>query len=254
MGRLQFKGQPCYFCGAPSDSAEHAPPKQMFKGFECDRITAPACEKHNSKKGGNDQAIVSALLIPIANHPERYSLGEDVKKAVEVGRPSFERAKRKALNRPLVKNPTKAMANLPNVSYLQPSADIDGWIRMLSAVLAWDALRKRDESINWTDAVVWSPDWVPSDDPDSIPIDHAVEVVRRNLEVRRECETFSWEDGWSAEPRGYPPSIYWFKIHIGEGEIAFWHKFYNCYSWYFAIDGISDATIMSLRQKSDSCL
>jgi hypothetical protein len=246
MGR--FKGKPCYYCGDPSVSKEHAPVQQMFKGFKCDSITVPACDRHNSVKSGNDQAIVSALLIPIFNHPEQYSLGEDVKAAVELGRPSFERAKRKALNRSLVKNPSKAMAKLPNVAYLEPSADIYGWVKMLSAALIWDALKNRDESINWNNAVVWSPDWIPSGDSSSLRKEHATAVLLRNRDSRQ-AASYSWEQGWSAAPRPYPANIYEFRVYLAEGEVAFWHKFYNSYCWYVAIGKVSDATIEGLRLK-----
>src|SRR5258706_15617847 len=59
--------KPCYYCGSQANSDEHAPPRQMFKGFSCDSITVPSCSTHNSEKGGADQAIVSAFLIPLFN-------------------------------------------------------------------------------------------------------------------------------------------------------------------------------------------
>lgn len=57
----------CYYCGGKTTSDEHAPPRQMFRAFDCDSITVPSCETHNSAKAGRDQAIVSAFLIPTQN-------------------------------------------------------------------------------------------------------------------------------------------------------------------------------------------
>ena len=50
----------CYFCGGPATTMEHAPPKQMFRAFECDSITVPSCDEHNTRRSASDQAIVSA--------------------------------------------------------------------------------------------------------------------------------------------------------------------------------------------------
>jgi hypothetical protein len=50
----------------------------MFKGFECDSITVPSCDRHNSAKGGNDQAIVNGLLIPLFNGSNHYPLEDEI--------------------------------------------------------------------------------------------------------------------------------------------------------------------------------
>jgi len=57
------KKEACYYCGKlPNDKApsskEHVPPKMMFKGFNCDSITIPACANHNTNKNIGDRAVV----------------------------------------------------------------------------------------------------------------------------------------------------------------------------------------------------
>jgi hypothetical protein len=242
-----FKGKPCYYCGAPSVSREHAPPEQMFRGFECDSITAPSCDKHNCKKSGNDHAIVSAFLISLANHPTQYSRGGDVKKAIELAQPSFERAKRKAINRPLIVNATKAIAKLPNVAYLTASANIYNWMRMLSAVLIWDALKGRDDSIEWKKVVVESPDFMQS--KGQLKEHQAYTAVQRGQDMRSRYGAFMWEVGWSATLRPYPKNLYHFSMNLNGGDVTFWHTFYRTYSWYVSIGRVKDATIEAIRQK-----
>jgi len=141
----------CYYCGRRANSNEHAPPKQMFKEFSCDSITVPSCEDHNSAKGGSDQAIVSAFLIPLYNGIGRYSLEGEVLKAIKVAEPSFERAKRRAVNSALLKNPPEALKDLPNLAYLVPSIDIGAWIRQLTAALVYDGTQVFDPTIGWSE-------------------------------------------------------------------------------------------------------
>ncbi|HEY4717548.1 MAG TPA: hypothetical protein VIH14_00910, partial [Anaerolineales bacterium] len=58
------RNQPCYYCGAPGPNGrEHAPPQMMFTGFDCDSITVPSCDKHNTRKNIGDRAIITAILM-----------------------------------------------------------------------------------------------------------------------------------------------------------------------------------------------
>jgi hypothetical protein len=143
----------CYYCGAQASSVEHVPPKQFFKGFSCDSITVPSCDKHNTRKSGNDQAIVSACLLALYNGSERYSVEADITKAIETAKPSFVRAKRKAVSAPLISNPPEDLVDLPNVAHLAASADIRSWVRQLTAALVYDANQAFDPNIKWNEAI-----------------------------------------------------------------------------------------------------
>ena len=86
----------CYYCSTYDTSKEHVPPKQMFKGFACDRLTVYACDEHNNKKSGYDQAVITGLLTSLANMQKssrRYSLNPDVTAAIDVAEANFHHSK-----------------------------------------------------------------------------------------------------------------------------------------------------------------
>jgi hypothetical protein len=241
--------KPCYYCGAPSVSVEHGPPRSIFKGWACDSITAPSCEKHNSAKSGHDQAVVSALLMPLAGCDDRFPLEPDVQAAIEHARPSFQYAKRSALDVPLLKDPPEMMPRLPNVSYLLPSVNIKAWVKQLTATVVWNALQKRDSTISWDEVAAWSAEWIESDDSSSLSMADAVAVGKEKQVLKAKLEDLSWAEGWSAHPRPYPAVIYRFWLHFKPQEVVFKHRFYNQYSWYACVSGVSDATADALHSK-----
>jgi hypothetical protein len=224
----------------------------MFKGWACDSITAPSCEKHNSAKSGHDQAIVSALLMPLAGFGDRFSLDPEVKAAIERARSSFQYAKRSALDVPLLKDPPDSMPRLPNVSYLQPSVNIKAWVKQLTATLVWNALQKRDSTINWDEMAAWSAEWMESDDSSSLSTAEAVAVVKKKHKLKAQLDDLSWTEGWSAHPRPYPAMIYRFWVHFRPQEVIFKHRFYNLYTWYAWLSEVSDATADAIRLKLPS--
>jgi hypothetical protein len=88
----------CYYCGGLVQSKEHIPPRQMFKLFQCDSITVPSCDEHNTRKSGHDQAIVNALLIPLYTGRHRYPLEPEIESVIQDAFPSFERTKRSVIS------------------------------------------------------------------------------------------------------------------------------------------------------------
>src|SRR6185503_18234133 len=93
------KWKPCYYCGAPPPSTqEHAPPRLMFAAFDCDIITVPSCEKHNTEKAGNDRAVITALVRSLHQTLEYRDttncLPENVLKAISFLEPDFRKANR----------------------------------------------------------------------------------------------------------------------------------------------------------------
>jgi hypothetical protein len=205
----------------------------MFKGFPCDSITVPSCEAHNNSKGGADQAIVSAFLIPLYNGIGKYPLEGDVLSAVQLAQSSFERTKRKAVNTPLLKNPPQALKYLPNVAYLVPSINIGTWIRQLTAGLVYDGAQSFDSTINWPKIIVRSPDWIAANEPESLELEQVISVMRKQDRDQSALEQLNWESGWSAHPSPYPSVIYAFQIHLEpDQKIIFRHRFYNRFTWY----------------------
>ena len=223
----------CYYCGEKAGTDEHAPPKQMFKGFDSDSITVPSCDIHNSSKGGNDRAIVSAFIIPIFNSQDKDNLEEELQIAVQNNQSSFEKTKYKAIDSPLFKDSSGIYADIPNLAYLEPSVDIYSWIKQLTAAIVWDGIKSYDQTINWDDAGVWSPDWVVSKGPTTLEVEHAVGIMEDLKEAERKVVSLPWIMGWSAYPKSYPNIIYHFQILLRENfEIVIKHRFFSRYSWY----------------------
>jgi hypothetical protein len=223
----------CYFCTKPATSREHIPPKQMFKGFDCDSITVPSCDNHNSKKCGHDQAIVSALLIPLHTGRNRYPLEPEIIQAIELALPSFERSKHFAVQSPFLKDPPKGLEDLPDLAHLEPSVKVADWVRQLTAGLVYSKIELSSTTISWSKATTWSPDWFPTYGPGPIAHREAVEGIKVKQKQRAILDKLSWEQGWSAYPRPYPSIIYTFHFHVFPDKyVVFRHKFYNRYTWY----------------------
>lgn len=228
--RKHYKNEVCYFCGAPATSKEHVPPKLMFRGFSCDRITVPSCDAHNMGKSGEDQAILSGLLIPLDNGVREHSwkLEADVAKALNVGKSSFVRAKRKAFSSSILNNPP---GKLSDVSYM--AFDTQAWIRQLTAALVFDGIEGFDPTIDWENAPMWSKEWYPAPNQATFTTEDFIEIAQARQEMKAEAESFNWRDGWSATPRPYPSDIYRFWLYVDNpSEVAFKHTFYNRYTWY----------------------
>ena len=242
----------CYCCGNKATSREHAPPKLMFKGFDCDSITVPSCAVHNSKKSGNDQAIVSALVFPyysmLINDYITDQLTPERLKAIEEIKPAFERVKRKVMSMPFLLDPPKGLVDLPNTSYIAASAEIRGWIRQLSAALLFDGTQAYDETINWGDAGVWSAEFYSAPAPMPLDTDYVVYLAKKRIEEKSKLDKLDWREGWSSSPRPYPEKIFYFNICVGEDYVIYKHVFYEGFSWY-CWTRISEKTVSLLKKR-----
>jgi hypothetical protein len=216
----------CYFCGAPATTTEHAPPKMMFRGFPCDKITVPACTAHNNAK--DDQAITSAFVIPLLEGTKHsgWKLEPEVDKAIKIAKTSFEPVKRETFAASLVSDPPQPM---PKVSY--STANLRLWMKQLTAALMYDGIQEHDSSINWNDAIAWSNNWVDASAPNPSSTDAYIEHLNIANLIKSDFDNRHWRHGWSAYPRPYPEKIYHFYIAI-EQDIVFKHVFYSRYTWY----------------------
>jgi hypothetical protein len=248
MGK-KFKGY-CYFCGAKATSFEHAPPRQMFKGFMCDSITVPSCDLHNSKKSGNDQAIVSAFLLSLRNGEDTYELEPEITRAIKLAPPSFELAKRKAISAPLLSNPPEQLADLPNTTYISPDAKILSWVRQLSAALVFDSTRTVINDFNWDKIIVWSPDWIRSEKNEPMELNRVVTVLQEHRDIKKGLDDLEWLNGWSSFPKHYPSIIYRFRIFLSNSDLLFCHTFYNHYHWY-ALAQLPYEMLAKIAQKAN---
>jgi hypothetical protein len=207
----------------------------MFRAFNCDSITVPSCDEHNSKKGGNDQAIVSALLIPLDSGRDQYSLEPEIEEAIKVAKSSFERSKRIAVRSQLLVDPPPGLEDLPDLAHVDPSVQLATWVRQLTAGLVYSKIGPASHTISWSKATSWSPHWFPTSDPGPVTYSEA----RANVEAKEPqialLNQLTWRQGWSAHPRAYPAVIYRFNLHLFKDKyVMFRHTFYNRYTWYVA--------------------
>jgi hypothetical protein len=220
MRRLKqaSKKLPCYYCGLPGGSLEHAPPEMMFAAFECDSITVPSCEAHNTRKSRRDQAIVTSIAMAarqlMLNYPESRYLTKNVRTAVNRLEPEFRRAKKDVQLRDYGLNPRTGLnIQLP---YLESSVELAKWMRQLTAALVWSVVGKRDTLQDWDKAWSWSPTWHPTNSPEILKGEDKTPYWTTKLQIEEYLKNLSWAEGWSAEPRKYPADIYSFGLHIVE--------------------------------------
>lgn len=227
----------CYYCGAPATTREHAPPKMLFRGFECDSITVPSCEEHNNSKSGNDQAIIAAFLIPLwnwikSNRTQGRGIDPDILRAVEIGESSFDRVKKVASSTDVLRDVPTRLRDLPEVSYIAGAAEIRNWVRMLTAAVISDGWIGNCIVCDWEKSFIWSPNYISSSSERKFTIHEVHNILKGKLkEVNRLMTKFTWHDGWSAFPRPYPESVYRFQILIRDHDIAIAHEFYQSYRW-----------------------
>lgn len=225
----------CYFCGNLATSREHAPPRQMFKGFDCDSIKVPSCEKHNTKKSGKDQAIVHGFFKSLISYKE--SLEGDVLKAYNIAASAFDYTKRTAVISNMLKNPTEGFRRLPRLAFLPSNVKMPDWIRQLTAAIFFSATKTYESSIVWEKIEVESPNWIFALGPENIDENVAVSYFEEMEKKIKLMSMLSWELGWSASPRLYPKSIYEFRLHLSAKKIILTHLFYERYIWYAWIPG-----------------
>ena len=251
------KLEPCYYCGAPGTSGEHAPPEMMFKGFGCSFIIVPSCDNHNSKKSGDDLAIVAAYIEAIDgmikdNTIAAGHLPKDVQIAVKraVHKKWFENAKNKVRLHPYIEGRDDIV--LPR---FVSDFNIYVWMRQLTAALVWSATGYYDREINWNKASVFSAQHSPESEPKTE--EEAVELYIKNASIENTYNTlFTWSSGWSSYPNSYPPGIYNFQVSFlpdpsewhGK-EVIFRHQFYRQYNWYVGF-AASTKTKQILRQRT----
>jgi hypothetical protein len=231
-------------------SGEHVPPKQMFKAFDCDSLTVPSCDKHNSKKSGDDQAVISAFLLPLHLGEKRYPLEPEIEKAIDVAFPAFERVKRNVVRAPFLIDPPSHLWNLPDLAYLSKKVRIHNWIRQLSAGIIYSGIGINSRSMKWSESKVWSPDWFSSADSVPLEYEYVENSIQENQALHANLNSLVWQKGWSSNPRPYPETVYCFDICIFPNKkIIIRHKIYNRYTWYVFVKATSKSMEKIAKKK-----
>jgi hypothetical protein len=179
---------------------------------------------------------------------EKYPLESEIQLAIEQATPSFERAKRKAIDTPLLSDPPEHLVNLPNTAHIAPSSNIRVWVRQLTAALVYDAAKVRDSSIDWDSTFAWSPHFIAANEPLPLTSNYVGTMLVKQAEMKAQFEGLQWLNGWSAHPRSYPQIIYSFDLYIEREVVIFRHRFYNRYTWYVCFSPLPD-TSSNLMQR-----
>ena len=225
----------------------------VFSCLPCDSITAPSGDDDNSHKSGDDQSIVSALIQSLNNTQTKNgsisNLPFEVQKAIEIAKSSFSYTKKRVKSVDLFE-PLIFENEFPKVAYLQ--GKIDGWIKQLTAVLVWDAIKSFDKSIDWEKAFVQSPNRLPHDSPEPPGIEKIIKYTEMSQAVDDMESKIHWTNGWSAYPRSYPPEIYQFYFTDAKGnELIFKHRFYKNFN-IFVLLSANEKIINAIYERVSS--
>ncbi len=227
----------------------------MFDGFECDRITVPACDEHNNSKSGRDRAIVTGLVRSMDQMPQgsqqHRPLSANVKRAIEMLLPNYRQANNLLMLQTYLVDPPEGLdVALP---YLEPDAQLPIWIKQMTAALVWSAVGDFDPETNWSDAWAWSPHFVRVNAP--ISVDQARERAIKSISAENAIDSnLVWLPGWSAKPKAYPSDIFRFQLSFvpqpteWDGkQVIFRHVLYDSVKWYVWF-ATSTRTVEILRE------
>jgi hypothetical protein len=243
MSRLRLhrfgQGKPCFLCGAPGPSSkEHAPPKAFFEGSECSKITVPACPQHNTDKAGTDNAIKAALLRGIdemISSGDKKDAPDAVRRLIETMQPKYRQANCLVTMKPLVSDhPDDADVSLP---FLAKAAEVESWVKMLTAALLWSVTGTHDTGSDWSNASAFSPSYFPGRRDADLTPELLATTYDSNLYPWRNLEdSGNWRHGWQPEPVAFPAEIYRFDVCLATSNgcktAVFKHHFFSAHPYY----------------------
>jgi len=220
----------------------------MFTGFDCDCITVPSCDKHNTKKSFGDRAIITAIIMGASQMLKNrgkmlknrdnssFEWTSNVLAAIKLIEPNFQQAKNEVELRDFLIDPSEDL-DIPT-PYTHLGETIYWWIKQLTAALVWSLIGRYEPNIHWDETRVWSPGLVITGEP--FTTENAASLLSEHHDLEQYFNKLTWHLGWSAYPKNYPADIYSFDLCFIEDKenwqgmnIGFRHRFYNGISvWY----------------------
>jgi len=239
------KGKVCYFCGQAATGQEHVPPQQMFRAFDCDSITVPSCDDHNTSKSFDDQVIIDLLMHAVDWQRRRAPISQYATEALSLRFSSFSHTKRRIDHSNLVDH-----AELPEIPYLEPGTNIYRWMQQVAAALVFHGTGFHDASIDWPRAAIFSPSFLSVPKAPALPLDDDAQWLRERQEIADAAHrSFEWVEGWSPQPKPYPRDIFAFHVAFDDhGFVGLRLEFYRESRWY-VVTRMSDRTRQSLRDR-----
>jgi len=212
----------CYFCGEIANSKEHLPPKQIFKGFRLNRITVPSCDKHNTSKSGEDEAIIKAMLLSIENSDNK-KLSPELIKALNIVKRHYSQVKKTVTKEKVYSDYNK------NIVCLNSSIDLSHWIKELSAGMIYYKTEYFDHKNDFLKSIVFERNSYSKNTTLKL-IDF--ENERKNkIKLQNLFENFIWNASWLPQ-NIYPKNLYYFEYTFMNEKILIKHVFYKSYTYY----------------------
>jgi hypothetical protein len=211
----------------------------MFEAFDCDSITVPACDLHNSKRSLIDRAVLVFLLRALEYRFRSGSLTNNQMEAYRVAQPKLGYAK-EVTTPPIVADPRGELDTTG--SYIDECTKVEIYMRQLTAAMVWSVIGEFDCCINWDEARSWSPDFLAAKAPGSISAVGRQLKRQKSEKASIQDRALHWWSGWSSFPKEYPPDVYHFDVSLmpsqymlkggNEQEVTFAHRFYGDFTWY----------------------
>jgi hypothetical protein len=113
--------------------------------------------------------------------------------------------------KPLVSDhPDEADVRLP---FLAKAAEIESWVKMLTAALLWSVTGTHDTGSIWADASVFCPSYLPGRRDADLTPEVMASIYERNVYTWRILEeSGDWRHGWQTYPDPFPADIYRFDV------------------------------------------
>jgi hypothetical protein len=218
----------CYFCGKKANSKEHIPPKQMFKGFNINRMTVPSCNDHNTNKSGEDESIIKAMLMAIEKS-KNNNLNQEMLIALDEVKGHYEQVKKKVTEEKVYVDYDK------EIVCLDVSIKLDHWIKELSAGMIHYKIKCFDVNNKYDDSKVVERN---SYSKNIAYLKDFEKERNEKIKLQKLIEIGIWCDGWIPK-NGYPENLYFFKYKFRNSSIIIKHIFYKSFVYYNLIE-ISD--------------
>jgi len=220
----------------------------MFKGFNCDSITAPACAHHNNEKSGDDQAFTNAFIHSLINLKKNSSstFHPDVEKSISLFSQNLYYSKKRLKSVNVIDDQSLDQKIIAEITYVKGIPK--DWIIQITAVLVWDAIKYYEKEIDWNNSVFYSNNWLPSNKDHDVPLDRIKEIDIREQNLRSLEKSVTWKQGWTSRPKPYPKQLYHFYLAFESdtNEVIFKHCFYGKFE-FLVITKMPNEVIKNLK-------
>jgi hypothetical protein len=224
----------CYYCGAPKYDDEHVPPQS----FLVDGITAQSYYLHVCYimlKSSTDQAILKAMLIPIAAVQGTdwlkcwYSAHPECVAWLLAQQGTITHHMHATVAVPI--HAERGMEDFPTLAHAQ--INFERWIQATTAGIVYAVSGKcKLQSVDWdqTKVVCWDVMFRRRDD---VPSTYDI-TTHGQWRTQEYANTYAdyWLDGRFPQPYKYPVDHYRYRIGFSGYTVTIEHIFFNQYKFW----------------------